>query len=645
MTDKTPQQLFAQAVIAVHKGRSQEAEDILRGLLADAPQDADALHVLGIICFQSGRPDEAADLIRKAIEVRDDDPAYYGNFAAVLNELGLWEPAEEAARKALALAPGFAEAWNNLAIALQEMDRLDDAVEAANSAVAAKPDFAPARITLGNIRRRQGRTEEAVAAYRDAVRLDPGSPLAHASLGAALRETGRLGEAEAACRQAVELAPHYVQAINVLGTVLQARGDGEGAVEAFEQAIAMSPGHAEAQLNLAAALFQAGRVDDSLTAYRQAAGISFAAARARNGLGVVLLAEGRMEEAQAAFREALGLDPHLAEAYYNLAAAKGDLSGDNRAAMEGLLAEEGRPNRDRTVLHFALGEVLDREGQAEAAFRHFAAGNQGRRAQLAAQGITFDANAFDARIDRLIETFDAESVSCWRRPAGASELPVFVVGLPRSGTTLIEQILASHPAVFGAGELDAVGGMAAALMEGGEAPSPEAHLARLAALGQGAKRVVDKTPGDILHLGVIARLFPGARVIHCRRDPRDTGLSCFQQNFQSPLPWTTDLGDIGRYWRATGRLMVHWRSVLPLPLLEIDYEAVVSEPEEWSRRMIDFLGLPWDDACLKPHETRRLVRSASGWQVRQPIHGGSVGRWKGYAPFLGPLLDVLGEDG
>ncbi|MEO5336271.1 MAG: tetratricopeptide repeat protein [Magnetospirillum sp. WYHS-4] len=612
--------LFAKAVIALHKGKVDYAEPVLAQVLELNPDHADSLHVMGFIAFRRGEVDESARLIGRAVALQPDNPAFLGNYGAVLNEMGLWDQAESACRKAVDLAPGYPDGLNNLAIALTEQGRLDEAEDVCAEAIESRPDFAPARISLGNLYRRQGRREEAVAAYEEAVHLRPGDALALGSLGAALRELGRLEEAESACRRAVELAPHAAEALVVLGTVLLAKGDGDEALAVFQQAVHLNPGHAEARLDLAAALYRLGRVDEAIAAYREAGAISAAAARASDGMGVALLAAGRLAEARYAFREALDLDPNLAGTWYNLASAGEPLTEADAGAMAALLGKADLAPAGRAALHFALGDLRDREGKPGEAFAHWRSGNDLRRRD-------FDADDFDARIEAIMAAFPAASFAAWKKGEGDSERPVFVVGMPRSGTSLVEQILASHPEIFGAGELDAIGSL-----EPGDAA---AYLRRLQAMAPWAARVVDKTPANFLHLGAIARMFPGARVIHCLRDPRDVLLSCYQQNFAVGHAWTTSLEGIARYQAAHDRLMHHWRRALPLPLLEVSYEALVADPEAWSRRLIDFLGLSWHEACLRFFETKRPVLTASAAQVRRPVYASSVGRWKVYADLLG----------
>ncbi len=474
-----------------------------------------------------------------------------------------------------------------------------------------------------------GRLGEAVAAYRRIVRLDPGDAAAHADLGAALRRSGDLAGAEAACRKAVALDPGHAEARNNLGVVLQARGESAAALAAFRQAAGL--GHPPAHANLGGALFVLDRIEESEAAYRRAIELDGGFAGAHDGLGVVLLAAGRLDDATVCFRRATGLDPGLAEAWYNLACAEGGGLTDGEAAtVEDLLADSGLARSRRIALHFALGEYDDAGGRAERAFAHFKAGNGLRRAELGA----FDADGHDRLVERTIETFDAAFFAEREGTGEDSELPVFVVGMPRSGTTLVEHIAASHPAVHGAGEVNWI---AESDVSGG------AYLERLRALAPGALRVIDKTPFNFLHLGKIATRFPRARIVHCRRQARDLCLSCYFQNFVAPYPWSTDIADLGRYLGACERLMEHWRAVLPVAFHEVRYEDLVADQERESRRLIEALGLPWDDACLRFHDTRRTVRTASNWQVRRPLYATSVGRWRTYEKWLGALPNIHGD--
>ena len=318
-----------------------------------------------------------------------------------------------------------------------------------------------------------------------------------------------------------------------------------------------------------------------------------------------------------------------------------------------MLADGDLNAEQRQLLHFTLGKLYDAEGAVDQAFTHFAAGNGQIRSG-------HEPGKFTEFVDRTIAFYDAERIASMPRAANRSALPVFIVGMPRSGTTLVEQIIASHGQVFGAGELEHIDD-AARHQAGGMAERdrlPEClgelhaadldriagnHLVALNTLGGDAARVTDKLPYNFGHLGFINQLFTSARIIHCVRDPLDTCLSSYMQNFRRGNLQTYDLGHLGAYYNDYRRLMDHWRAVLDLPIMDIAYEDLVADQEGKSRELIDFIGLEWDPQCLRFHESGRVVNTASYDQVRQPIYDRSVGRWRHYERHLGPLKDALAD--
>jgi hypothetical protein len=319
--------------------------------------------------------------------------------------------------------------------------------------------------------------------------------------------------------------------------------------------------------------------------------------------------------------------------------------------IEQLTSSTNTPPQVRQALHFAAGEFLDRQEKYDAAFEHFHRAN-------ALSGLRFDASAHAAHIDGLIRAYSAEAMKALPRATHGSQRPVFIVGMPRSGTSLVEQILSSHPAVFGAGELNDVNALAAQLPEHLHTRQPypaclgeltgarldtlaAGYLRRLQDLDAQASRVTDKMPHNYLHLGLINLLFPEARVIHCTRDPRDTCLSIYFQSFSPAHSYATNLANLGFYFREYLRLMEHWRRVLEVRMMEVNYEELVADVEGVSRRMVAFCGLDWDPACLEFQASGRRVSTASYEQVRQPVYTRSAGRWRHYARHLEPLFQAL----
>jgi Sulfotransferase family len=321
------------------------------------------------------------------------------------------------------------------------------------------------------------------------------------------------------------------------------------------------------------------------------------------------------------------------------------------AAIERLL--KGGTTAGEASLYFTAAELLDRAGRYDEAFSLAAKGNGLYR------GERYDPAAYEHLTYPQIEYFTRERIGSMPKATVRSDKPVFIVGMPRSGTSLVEQILASHPAVHGAGELDFIHHVWVGMLDMlgsnfGQYPKcldhltteqvdgmADVYLAPLVAMKPDAMRITDKMPQNFLHLGLIASLFPGARIIHCMRDPMDTCLSCFMTHFNHPQPFKHDLAQLGHFYRLYEKLMAHWKAVIDLRTLEVSYEEVVANPKEQSRRMVEFLGLPWDDRCLAFHQTKRPCATASVMQVRRPVYNSSVGRWRHYEKHLGRLQTAL----
>lgn len=540
-----------------------------------------------------------------------------------------------------------------LAVARYRKGELAEAEQVFRQILNDLPEHAPSRYNLGLVLHRLGRLAEAITVYRQALALSPNAPDAHNSLAQALREQGRYTEAEQAYRAALDLNPTYVEALLNLGLLLEDQQRLPEAETTYHEAIAINSDFAGAWINLGNVQEAQGRVREAEESFRRALRITPQVAGIHMNLANVLKSQGRMEAAEETYRAALALQPNYAEAYSNLITVKRYHSVDDPdvANMLALLRSPDLPDDSAMHLHFALGKIYDECGEHDDAFVHYREGNRLKR-----QTLSFNAATFAEYVNRLIDTFDASFFSGRRTVGVSSELPVFIVGMPRSGTTLVEQIISSHPAVHGAGELGTLNALARGLAAGG-GTYPEAAraldrdaLARLAneyeqRLRQGADpkvlRISDKMPLNHLHLGLAALLFPCARVIHCQRDPLDVCLSIYFQYFRSGNDYAYDLSDIGLYYRQYERLMAHWRDVLPLQMYEIQYEDLIAEQERNIRNLVKFLDLPWHERCLSFTQNRRPIQTGSAWQARQPIYRSSVHRWRNYEKFLAPLKEVL----
>ncbi|MEK9671418.1 MAG: sulfotransferase [Rhodospirillaceae bacterium] len=625
---------------AFRDGRFADAEAAFKDVLEVRPKEVDALHLLGLIEYQTGRLDDAADHLVAASMVDGADPAIHGNLAAVLNLCGRGAEAEAASRHVLDLQPGNAEAYNNLAVALELQGRIEDAEIAARSAIEIDGRYFEGRINLGNLLFRKGDLMAAAEQCRAAEDIDPTNPMPAGNLGVVLRRMGDLRGAEDACRRAVRLKPDYAEGFNALANVLIAQGDLPGGMEAFRHALSIRDDYLEARANLAAALYKSGALEDAEAAYEETVQRYDAFAGAWSGLGMVRLARGDLKKAEEAFRWAVKHHETLGDAWVNLAAA-GAVTAEDEQRLKDLIA--GAPENDQIAqMHFAAGAAADKRGDADAAIKSFTTGNAMRRKLLTGVGQGFDRTRFDGFADRIVTALDRGALEKLSSHGTDDARPVFVVGMPRSGTTLVEQIVASHPEGAGAGELDAFTRMMSDYPEGVAGLEADrardlagGFLKRLGAAHGDAARVVDKTPFNLFYLGLVQVLLPGARVVHCVRDADDTALSCYFTNFAQGHAWSTSIDDIRTVQSAQTRVMDHWKSVLSLPVLEVRYEDFVKDQGTASRALIDFLGLEWSDACLDFHQSGGAVLTASNWQVRKPIYKGSVGRAAAYGELLG----------
>jgi tetratricopeptide (TPR) repeat protein len=503
----------------------------------------------------------------------------------------------------------------------------------------------------------QGRYDEAYQVLGEALPAQPNNAQLWNLAGVVTKAQGRLDAAEECLRRAIALAPDYVVALYNLGLLLQEAKRAEEAVTVYREALRLSPKHARVLNNLSDALVDLDRVDEAIECCQQAIVIDPAYAKAHHNLGRAYSHVGRFDEALPCLYRAIELAPEQdRESYYRtLAFTKRFVPGDPDLAKLEALAQNlaGISPERRMKLHFALGKAYGDVGQRERSFAHLLEGNREMRRQT-----PYDEAATLDQFRRIEAAYTPTLMQARRSAGYASDTPVFILGMPRSGSTLVEQILASHPAVFGAGECEDFKTLAKVMKIPGDRPLLPDGIAELPDgglqwLGQGymermrlkaplARRIVDKSLINFLHVGLIHLALPEARIIHTLRDPVDTCLSCFSHLFAGDHPYSYDLAELGRYWRAYDKLMAHWRSVLPPGvMLELRYEEVVDDLEGQARRLLDHCGLEWDPACLSFHKTERTVRTASLTQVRQPIYRSSVQKWRAYGELLRPLLDAL----
>jgi tetratricopeptide (TPR) repeat protein len=578
---QTVGQLMQTALQHQQAGRLPQADAIYRQVLRTHPDHPDALHLSGLVAYQEGKTQLAVELISRAVRANPDSPRFYNN--------------------------------------------------------------------LGQAQRKQGNLAAAVESYRRAIALKPDHGDAHFNLGNALCEQSLFNEAIEHYRRAIALKPDHAEALFALGKVLQAGGGFEEAADYYRRAVTCRPDHAEAWCNLGFVLRVLGQMDEAIASYQWALALRPTSADILAYLAAVYIDSGQFDAARQTLAQALEREPEHVTAWAMLGTTRKLTPDDGdwlKLALK-LLPDPALPTEKKCILQFMLGKYYDDTKQYDLAFAAFL---QANALQRRTEG-SFDRAGFSRLVDDLIATYDAAFIARQKSGASTSDLPVLVVGMPRSGTSLIEQIIASHPAAFGAGELQFWNHFAAlnrdAITSGNFgapfiANAATAYEQCLRQRSPDARRVVDKMPGNFLWAGLIHLVFPQVKILHARRNPVDTCLSIYTKNMLAEHAYSTDLDDLAFYYGEYERLMRHWKKVLPADrFLEVSYEALTDDQAAWSRRLIEFIGLEWDECCLDFHQTERKVGTASNWQVRQKIYHTSKARWRNYERHLGPLLGLL----
>jgi len=512
---------------------------------------------------------------------------------------------------------------------------------------------------LGLIAIREGRPQEAVDEFRHSLSIEPDDSVCLNNLGNVLRELKRYRESVTAYSKALGLQPKYPSALYNLAGTLALMGEHARAVGVYRDLLKLAPRDAEAWNALGLSLLEIGEEQQAKLALEEALRLEPNNAELLNELGVAYQFEGNLEEAARLYKASIESDAGFARAYDNLVRSR-RMNADDLALVapiEAIAGDESRDSDSRLIARFALGKIYDDCADFEKAFENYALGNTLKR-----QLVDFDASEHRNWVDRVIAQYAEAFFASHAGQGNQSARPVFVIGMIRSGTSLVEQILASHSCVYGAGELlemtklvtnlpDALSskvGYPECIRElgaNGIKVAASAYLQFLTNRDDQALRVIDKLPTNFLHLGFIATLFPNAHIIHCRREPLDVCLSIYFQRFSQGHFYAYDFDDIAAYYAEYERLMAHWKKVIPLKILDVKYEELLDDLEFETRRMLSYCGLAWEDACLEFHRSKRPVRTASSWQVRQPLYRTAKARWKKFEDHLGQLKKALSDHG
>lgn len=645
----------------VQAGSLEQAEAICRSLLRNRPNSIDALQLLGGIHCRRAEYAEASEVFKKAAHVQPRDPNVFRNLGFALSSQGDPSAAVEAYQRAAELAPGDAQILNDLGMLFRTLNRNGEAIAHLEKAVSIAPDQVFPRRNLAELQLCQGRAKEAIASFEEVVRQAPEDPVAHNGLGNTFALTGNASEAIAAYERAIAIAPDFAEAENNLATLLRLTGKRDEAVDHCRRAVELRPDVPETHERLGQALMARGDLDEALVHSEAALKIKPGHVPALNNIGSILMDLGRFEESIAHFEKALSFEPNHILSLHNLSdlVNQGHYTFSDEQIKHVAAACESKTVRPDILLfaHFSYARILEKQKRYEEAFASYERANLIKQKSLEMAGMAFKPSEHTQQVDSLTAVFNRDFFESHEATGSDSKKPVFVVGMPRSGTTLVEQIIASHPQAAGAGELPDLAQIAMKPFHAGgidhEFPHSvlefnddefkaraQEYLDRLDGLAPGADRVVDKMWGNFANLGFIAKLFPQATIIHCRRDPMDIGLSCFLNNF-STIRWAWSLDDIAFYYREYERIVSHWQEVLPVTVHEVQYEDMVEEPEQTTRALIEHCGLEWNDQCLEFHKNETTVQTASRVQVRQPIYKSSRGRWRRYEEQLKPLREAI----
>jgi tetratricopeptide (TPR) repeat protein len=671
-------------------GELESAERLCAQIVAGRPRMGAAHNLMGVVLNARGKHKEAVKALQRAANLEPRNGRYLSNLGEVERLRGKLLEALAALTQAVSLNPKSSQAQNNLGIVYFERRDYEGAVECYRKAISVKQRFPEAHNNMGNALRALGRQEEALEHYQKALLYRENYPEVYNNMASILRDQDQIAEAEQCYRKAIELRPKYleaysnlaglmaendqpVEALRVLGDALRINpkyvpalvqtartqlrlSNIEKAEQASRLALKHNPKSAEGLSVLGQILHETDRFAEAVKCYERALELKPHLIEANNFLGVCLKSMGRWEEAKARFAKVIELNPRAFGTYSNLAdIEKFEDSSPLLQKMQDLLPEgEERTSPRFMSLHFALGKAYEDLGRHDKAFEHFTAGAAIKRAR-----VNYNENEIFGHFERIRRSFDRAIFENRPFAGNPSRLPVFIVGMPRSGSTLIEQIIASHPAAFGAGEIKDLPRQLTAVRNRFPAlpqyPAivkklnsdqyellAAAYLAKLRAYAPEAQRITDKLLSNGSLVGLIHLLFPKARIIYTRRNPLDTCLSAYTKLFKDDMPYSYDLGELGRYYRKQEELMAHWRDVLPAGVMKtVTYEDVVDNLPRMAREVIGFLDLPWNEACLNFHESSRPVRTASVVQVRKPVYNSSVERWRRHEKELQPLLRAL----
>lgn len=653
------QSMFASARQAHQGGLYAQAEVLYRDILKGASAAYEVHHHLAILLAETNRAKEAAKHFQIIVKANPAHATSHVNLANALADSGALKEAIVEYRRAISLDPKLGGAYMGLGAIFRKQGAIKEAIASYKRALDLDKVNHAAFNGLGLAYRDIEDFPRALECFEHAVGLAWDNADYRLNFGVTLRKCKLIDLAAGEFQQVVKLRPTWLEAIVLLAEVLQEQRRFDEAKECLKHALRLDPDKVELSERLGHIYLEMGDVEQAIRIFENVLASHPDRFVAMRGLGRSKMADGRITEAAALFEHAVQQFPTEADAYYFLADSKKFKLGDPIIQQLEELSAGTAIGDDKAAIsiNFALGKIYDDCKQWDAAFERYANANK-----ILNKEYDYQRAVEEAKYAELATFFNQEFFEKYSNFGVESNLPILIIGMPRSGTTLTEQIISSHPKVKGAGEVVFWGYAPQAIPHAlnTELKYPEcilqltaekAHeiaqkyeqlLYEIAGREIIPTHITDKLPHNFIHLGLIALLFPKAPIIHCKRDPMDNCLSIFFQNFAGIHSYAYDLSNIGHHYKQYERLMAHWHSVLPGRIFDINYEDMITDPECWSRKLIEHVGLEWSNSCLAPHKLERTVRTASHWQVRQPIYKTSLKRWRNYEKHLGPLKDALG---
>jgi tetratricopeptide (TPR) repeat protein len=645
---------YGQALAALRAGRAQTAERQLRAIQARAPGDVNSLRLLGVALLDQDKVPAAVETLERAVSMAPQFWQARTDLARAYRGAGRLEAAREELQRVVAAAPALQSAWLAYGDLLVDLQKYPDARIAYERARLADPYLSRIEEATAALVAEDRKTAELI--FREILKADASHVAAVCGLAAISLTVSRGADAERLLRHALKQSAHLPLTWRGLCQAMVDLGRLPEAEAAVRNLLKIEPENPKNWVLLGNVCTRMMRQPDALMAFEEAVRLNPGEVRLRLSIGHLHKTLGHRRECEAAYKACLEFAPNLSEAYWSLADLKTYVFSDvELAAMQSLVKGEGGDHMDQAHLHFALGRAFEHRKNYGAAFEHYTAGNRHRR-----KTVVFDITVFENKTRRVRECFDAAFFAQRANSGYGDPAPIFVVGLPRSGSTLVEQILASHSSVEGTFELPNVLTIVRELDHAnperdaypesvGSVPLAQfAHFGRryideTAPLRSGRPHFIDKMPNNFSHVGFIHSMLPNATIIDVRRHPMDSCFSTYKQHFAEGQSFSYDLEDLGRYYRCYLSLMDHWDAMLPGKVLHLQYEHLVRDPETNIRRLLMHCGLDFEPACLAFHETKRPVRTASAEQVRQPLYASGVGYWRHFESELEPLRRALGN--